>query len=229
MERSAGAPLKILCCRRGAFYMRPCSLRQVPRADMESAPTFCFGPSGPKLHIFYYLLSFIYYLILFLFCKDTIWKKGCWFYNQQPFCSHNLWNKSDSQALAALCTAAGDDLTAVLGSHAVQETVDAAALTLLGLESTLHFSFLLLKSRYGLFAQGFAHTLGQPCRVRLYAISTPFVKRFFAEFFVCASNNLLLQTVIHYILYYLLLKIASVVENFYFSLLRVKIFNNSGV
>ena len=107
--------------------------------------------------------------------------------------------------------------------------MDAAALTLLGLESTLHFSFLLLKSRYGLFAQGFAHTLGQPCRVRLYAISTPFVKRFFAEFFVCASNNLPLQTVIHYILYYLLLKIASVVENFYFSLLRGKIFNNSGV
>ena len=49
--------------------------------------------------------------------------------------------------------------------------MDAAALTLLGLESTLHFSFLLLKSRYGLFAQGFAHTLGQPCRVRLYAVS----------------------------------------------------------
>ena len=38
--------------------MRPCCLRQVLRADMESAPTFfCFGP-GPKLHIFYYLLSF---------------------------------------------------------------------------------------------------------------------------------------------------------------------------
>ena len=31
------------------------------------------------------------------------------------------------------------------------------------------------------------------------------------------------------ILYYLLLKNASVVENFYFSLLRVKIFNNSGI
>ena len=29
--------------RRGAFYMRPCSLRQVPRADMESAPTFPFA------------------------------------------------------------------------------------------------------------------------------------------------------------------------------------------
>ncbi len=41
---------KFLCRRRGAFYMRPCSFRQVPRADMESAPTVCF------------LLSFIYYL-----------------------------------------------------------------------------------------------------------------------------------------------------------------------
>ena len=124
--------------------------------------------------------------------------------------------ESDSQALTALRTAAGNDLAAILGSHAVQETVDAAALTLLGLESTLHFSFLLLKSRYGLFAQGFAHTLGQPCRVRLYAISTPFVKSFFAEFFVCASNNLSLQTVIHYILYYLQLKNTLLVENFSF-------------
>ena len=35
--------------------MRPCSLRQVPRADMESAPTVLFWP-WPKLHIFYYLL-----------------------------------------------------------------------------------------------------------------------------------------------------------------------------
>lgn len=61
--------------------------------------------------------------------------------------------------------------------------MDAAALTLLGLESTLHFSFLLLKSRYGLFAQGFAHTLGQPCRVRLYAIYPHFVKGVWAEFF----------------------------------------------
>lgn len=97
--------------------------------------------------------------------------------------------ESDSQALTALRTAAGNDLAAILGSHAVQETVDAAALTLLGLESTLHFSFLLLKSRYGLFAQGFAHTLGQPCRVRLYAINHLFVKRFWAEFFAPASKN----------------------------------------
>ena len=44
-----------------------------------------------------------------------------------------------------------------------------------------------------------------------------------------AVKELELQRVIHYILYYLLLKIASVVENFYFSLLRGKIFNNSGV
>ena len=55
VDRVAALRSKIIC--------HPCSLRQVPRADMESAPTFCFGPSGPKLHIFYYLLSFIYYLI----------------------------------------------------------------------------------------------------------------------------------------------------------------------
>lgn len=107
--------------------------------------------------------------------------------------------------------------------------MDAAALTLLGLESTLHFSFLLLKSRYGLFAQGFAHTLGQPCRVRLYAIYPHFVKGGLGRIFRSRVKELELQRVIHYILYYLLLKIASVVENFYFSLLRGKIFNNSGI
>ena len=138
--------------------------------------------------ILYYLLI---YLIIPFFSASVkwIWKKGCRFLLRQPFCSHNFWSESDSQALTALRTAAGDDLAAILGSHAVQETVDAAALTLLGLESTLHFSFLLLKSRYGLFAQGFAHTLGQPCRVRLYAIRPPFVKGFLLEFFAPASKN----------------------------------------
>ena len=99
------------------------------------------------------------------------------------------FQRSDRQALATLGTATGQDFAAVLGAHALQETMHAAALTLLGLESTLHFSFLLLKSRYGLFAQGFAHTLGQPCRVRLYAIYPHFVKGVWAEFFAPASKN----------------------------------------
>ena len=120
--------------------------------------------------------------------KILFLKKGLLIFHQQPFTSL-LYQRSDSQALATLSTAASNDLAAVLGSHAVQETVDAAALTLLGLESTLHFSFLLLKSRYGLFAQGFAHTLGQPCRVRLYAIYPHFVKGVWAEFFAPASKN----------------------------------------
>ena len=49
--------------------------------------------------------------------------------------------RSDGQALAALGTAAGENLAAVLGSHALQETVHTAALTLLGLECTLHLNF----------------------------------------------------------------------------------------
>ena len=167
--------------------MRPCSLRQVPRADIESAPTVCFLALAKAPH--FLLLSFIYYLLIFPFCKAIFEKRAADFTNQQPFCSLNSLKLSDSQALTALRTAAGDDLAAILGSHAVQETVDAAALTLLGLESTLHFSFLLLKSRYGLFAQGFAHTLGQPCRVRLYAIYPHFVKGVWAEFFAPASKN----------------------------------------
>ena len=47
--------------------------------------------------------------------------------------------KSDGQVLAALSTAAGQHLTAVLRSHALQKAMNAAALTLLRLESLLHF------------------------------------------------------------------------------------------
>ena len=54
--------------------------------------------------------------------------------------------KSDGQALAALSTASVDDLAAVLGAHASQETVNAATLTLLGLESTLHSSVPPIKN-----------------------------------------------------------------------------------
>ena len=57
-----------------------------------------------------------------------------------------VFQRSDGQALATLSAAAGNDLAAVLGGHTLQETVNTAALTLLRLESTLHFSFLLLKS-----------------------------------------------------------------------------------
>ena len=46
--------------------------------------------------------------------------------------------RSDSQALAALCTASIDDLTAVLGAHAGQKAMNFLALTLLGLKSSLH-------------------------------------------------------------------------------------------
>lgn len=49
--------------------------------------------------------------------------------------------KSDGQVLAALSTAAGQHLTAVLRSHALQKAMNAAALTLLRLESLLHFVF----------------------------------------------------------------------------------------
>ena len=48
---------------------------------------------------------------------------------------------SDSQALAALCTASIDDLAAVLGAHAGQEAMNFLALTLLGLKSSLHGVF----------------------------------------------------------------------------------------
>ena len=46
--------------------------------------------------------------------------------------------RSDSQALAALCTTSIDDLAAVLGAHAGQKAMNFLALTLLGLKSSLH-------------------------------------------------------------------------------------------
>ena len=112
--------------------------------------------------------------------KILFLKKGLLIFHQQPFTSL-LYQRSDSQALATLSTAASNDLAAVLGSHAVQETVDAAALTLLGLESTLHFSFLLLK--FPVWGDsGFCPTLGQPCRLRLYAMYIGFVNTFYNIF-----------------------------------------------
>lgn len=62
-----------------------------------------------------------------------------------------------------------------------------------------------------------------------YTRFTPTLSRGLGRIFRSRVKELELQRVIHYILYYLLLKIASVVENFYFSLLRGKIFNNSGI
>ena len=53
--------------------------------------------------------------------------------------------KSDGQVLAALSTAAGQHLTAVLRSHALQKAMNAAALTLLRLE-VCFISYSLLQS-----------------------------------------------------------------------------------
>ena len=59
------------------------------------------------------------------------------------FCLFSEGAISGRQLRPALGTAGGDDLAAVLGSHSLQKTVHAAALTLLGLESSFHFYFLL--------------------------------------------------------------------------------------
>ena len=51
VDRAAGAPLKKL------------TPLQTARADIESVPTFCFCPAGQKLHLLYYLLFLIFYLL----------------------------------------------------------------------------------------------------------------------------------------------------------------------
>ena len=73
--------------------------------------------------------------------------------------------ESDGQALAALGTASVDDLAAVLGAHASQETVHAAALTLLGLESTLHSSVPPIKNPGHPRLRICPEMVGQACKV----------------------------------------------------------------
>ena len=46
--------------------------------------------------------------------------------------------RSGGQNLAALCTAAGQNLAAVSGSHSLTETVDLGTMTIAGLVGTLH-------------------------------------------------------------------------------------------
>ena len=52
---------KIFCLRRGAFYMRPQVVCLLTGGYGIRPYVFCFG-LRPKLHIFYYLLSIIFYL-----------------------------------------------------------------------------------------------------------------------------------------------------------------------
>lgn len=55
-----------------------------------------------------------------------------------------------SQLLSSLCSAAGKHFTTVSGGHSLKETVLLLAMKLLGLISSLHYSFLLY-----LFANAF--------------------------------------------------------------------------
>ena len=54
---------------------------------------------------------------------------------------------SGGQNLAALCTAAGQNLTAVGSGHSCAETVDLGTVALGGLIGTLHFGYTSCKNR----------------------------------------------------------------------------------
>ena len=92
---------------------------------------------------------------------------------------------SDSQALAALCTASIDDLTAVLGAHAGQKAMNFLALTLLGLKSSLH-GCILRKNSSPVMGSILVPKWGQACNSTVYRTLSPSVKHFFlfpANFF----------------------------------------------
>ena len=63
--RGAAHRFKIHCRRRGAFYMRPCSLTASTADGYGIRPYDFVLAFRTKLHIFYYLLSIIFYLALF--------------------------------------------------------------------------------------------------------------------------------------------------------------------
>ena len=85
-------------------------------------------------------------------------------------CSSFDEQQSDSQALAALSTARIDDLTAVLGAHAGQKSVNFLALTLLRLKSSLHNEILqkLVPGVQGLRFNAPEQNWGQACNTRVY-------------------------------------------------------------
>ena len=92
---------------------------------------------------------------------------------------------SDSQALAALCTAGIDDLAAVLGAHAGQKAMNFLALTLLGLKSSLH-GCILRKNSSPVMGSILVPKWGQACNSTVYRTLSPSVKHFFrfpANFF----------------------------------------------
>ena len=86
--------------------------------------------------------------------------------------------RSDSQALAALCTASIDDLTAILGAHAGQKAMNFLALTLLGLKSSLH-GCILRKNSSPVMGSILVPKWGQACNSTVYRTLWPSVKHFF--------------------------------------------------
>jgi len=57
-----------------------------------------------------------------------------------------MWLRSGRQNLAALCTAASQNLAAVGSSHSLTETVNLGTMTTAGLIGTLHVVYTSLKS-----------------------------------------------------------------------------------
>ena len=73
----------------------------------------------------------------------------------QATCARRLLG---GQNLAALCTAAGQNLTAVGSSHSLTETVNLGTVTLAGLIGTLHEIHLLLITIYARQPNGRSNT-----------------------------------------------------------------------
>lgn len=89
--------------------------------------------------------------------------------------------KSNSQALAALCTAGIDDLAAILGAHAGQKAMNFLALTLFRLKSSLH-GFILRRKNLPPELLGIEYAIpirGQACNSTVYRSKRASVKHFF--------------------------------------------------
>ena len=121
--------------------------------------------------------------------KILFWKKGCWHSISNPFVHLILWSYQTVRLLRPLARRRAMTLRPFLVAMRFRKPWTRLRWRFLGWKVRFIFHSSCWNPGMGCFAQGFAHTLGQPCRVRLYAIRPPFVKGFLLEFFAPASKN----------------------------------------
>ena len=120
------------------------------------------------------------------------WNRGCFWLRRTFF--WNRSSKSISQSFSALCAAACEHFSSILGCHSLHKAVLVLSLKLLGLVSSFHlFSsslFFFCISRYG-----YSYTLQSYQHLIIITYLFPLVKRFFA-FFISFFSLFILSVIL---------------------------------